>query len=153
MSGNGLLLLLVIGLVLWLKSKNKRGRVVGRLDKGSDRWGISVHEAGHYHAARKLGGRSPRAYVKKGSGWANANWPDSIPPDSIAVFLLAGGAAGRKVHSTYGPSAHDKHQARRYLTGTGMSYGQAQRRADRIVNSQWGAIQSTAHKLHDRGRV
>ena len=155
-----LLLGLIILVVFWLGSGSKSGpgrasgrpvgRASGAVDTRSERWGTSVHEAGHYRVAKQLGGRGVHGWLLPDGGEVYGRLNDGV--DS-AIVALAGRAAGRRISGRYGHSGHDERVARQMLRGTGVSYSQARREAERLVSTNWGAVKSDARRLYRNGRI
>lgn len=118
------------------------------VDRRSDRWQTALHEAGHVEVGKRLGATSLSAWLDDDrSGYFVGRFDG--PDEDEAVILLAGAAAaGRR-----GGGATDRREAKRLLRGTGVSMGEAERRARRAVSGRRGAIERTAQRLYRRGRT
>lgn len=119
------------------------------VDRGSDRWGTARHEAGHVVAARRKGGRARAKLVDDRKGFFTGTLPSRASDVDEAVVLLAGRAAGGARHG----GATDRANAKRLLSGTGVSVGQAEAQARRLVAQNRAEIDREADQLYRNGRI
>lgn len=120
----------------------------------SARWSVSLHEAAHVVAAETIGGQAWAWLNSDGrTGGFEADIPGDAEPVDVAAVHLAGGVAQQMLLGRDGPSDEDERNARAELRGTGISMGQARRRARQVVAAQRGQIKRRARRLHDSGRI
>lgn len=133
-------------------------RCVVRIDRGSRRWTVAVHEAAHVVAARRLGWQVVYARITDDCG----DMDDAAPPglDRVraavesAVISLAGTCASARMRWFLPDGCqHDQRDARTVLRGTEVSYREALARARVLVAEAWGDIQCVARRLYRDGEL
>lgn len=130
----------------------------GRIDKGSRRWTVAVHEAAHVVAACDLGWRVLYARIGDDSGEMDDRPPRGLDRAQVAnesaVISLAGIAASGRGHWLLPAGCqHDLHDARRSLRHATVSYADARRHAKKIIGSRWGEIERVARHLYRNGAL
>lgn len=148
----------VILLVLRLRSRGGRVSVVAGHIHGGTRHRTARHEAGHWVAAKAVGGRPTSATIHNNGGgfvsWTGTRGSDRQQVVAAVAFLDAG---RRALGSSEGCSG-DKDSIRatlRYLPSAERSAARREGEAwaRRIVSSRSGEIRRVASRLDQHGRL
>lgn len=124
------------------------------IDKHSERWGTSVHEASHVVTAFALGGYAVAWLERDDYGQYDGSLPDSCTDVDEAVVLLAGGVGAKWLTGDpHDACSDDVARARKLLRGTGVSERRARSDAERIVRSSKAAILTAAETCYLTGRI
>lgn len=153
---NGYLLLALIVLAVWClcSGKSRTGRVAhGHVHSGR-RPLVARHEAGHYVAARAVGGRVHSAELTAGnspSGLVQATVPDAR---ASITFLMAGRAAAGTRSGCSADDAQVRRELREFPSAERSKVRrECERDARRIVSSSRGEIRRIANRLDRNGSL
>lgn len=123
-----------------------------QVDRCSPRWVTAVHEAGHAVAVRRQGGRVTRARVWGSHGGRVEGTVDGALADGVQA--AAGRIAARHIAGrTGGWDGNDAAHVRRCAREAGVSVGELERRAARLVRSHRGEIEQAARRLYRSGSL
>jgi hypothetical protein len=143
--------LAIIGFVLWcLCSKPSNRAATGHMHGGRRRT-RAIHEAGHYVAAKAVGGGGDGVELTRRGGQVNAHLPNA---KAEIVFQLAGGMAAGTGAGCSGDNAEARRALNEYPPGQrARVWREAQAEARRIVSSRRGEIRRVAERLDRNGHV
>jgi hypothetical protein len=139
----------------WLSSTAKRTTV----DTQSQEWEVCLHEIGHAIVARELGWtghqvRVSRTWLGGVEGYYDGDWLRRVNGDELALrraaVALGGPEVSRRHSWLFLPSGcnWDLDLAHTVVRGTGVTYGQAQALARKLVGRRWSVIEREARKLY-----
>lgn len=146
---SGFVGLVFIAFVLWCLCSSGSRAATGHFHGGSRRT-RAMHEAGHYVAAKAVGGSVAGARVTGSGGYVNArNLPNA---KAQIIFQLAGGIAAGTGAGCSDDYASARRALQEYPPGErDRVWRQAQAEAQRIVSSNKREIRQVAEKLHHDG--